>query len=56
MAGVARRRRWRSRSPVSLRGRGGASEGQAGSVDRPRPEPVGLAEPRGPDGSAGRLG
>jgi hypothetical protein len=27
-----------------------------GRFDRPRPEPVGLAEPSGPDGPAGRLG
>jgi hypothetical protein len=37
-------------------GEGRASEGWAGSVDRPRPEPIGLAEPGGPDGPAGQLG
>jgi hypothetical protein len=33
-----------------------ARGGWAGSVNRPRPEPVGLAKPGGPNGPAGRLG
>jgi hypothetical protein len=40
----------------TTRVREGASRAGLGRFDRPRPEPVGLAKPGGPDGPAGRLG
>jgi hypothetical protein len=40
----------------TTRERGRANGAGLGRFDRPRPEPVGLAEPGGPDGPAGRLG
>jgi hypothetical protein len=44
-------------SPEGARRGGGARvRGWAGSVVRPRPEPVGLAEPGGPAGPVGQLG
>jgi hypothetical protein len=40
----------------TTREREGANGAGMGRFDRPRPEPVGLAKPGGPDGPASRLG